>query len=167
MLLCSLALPLCTVLLGAGPLLAQNTPPPTSNAPLRAHPGRRVNAEPCWQLAGIDKSVMEQRSAIERDTHSQVEGVCSNSSLSPQQKRQQIREIRTQAHQKMEGMITAEQQNALTSCQQQRSPNRPGNAGSGARGDCGEMAGTGLGAGGTSKDGSGNPPPDTQSPPQN
>jgi len=84
MLLCSLALPLCTVLLAQG-RFSPRTLRRDIDPPLHGHPGRRVNAEPCWQVAGIDKSVMEQRSAIERDTHSQVEGVCSNSSLSPQQ----------------------------------------------------------------------------------
>lgn len=69
---------------------------------------------------------MEQRWATERDTRSQVEAVCANSSLTPQQKQQQAREIRQQARQKMEGLVTPEQEKALTACQQERGMNHGG-----------------------------------------
>lgn len=125
---------------------------------------------PCWQQAGIDKSVMEQRWALEKDTRSQVEAVCSNSSLTAQQKQQQAREIRQQAKTKMEGLVTADQEKALTACQQQRGMNHSGNGGgahegSGAGhegGGCGEWPHNGARPNGTG--GNGNPPPPSQSP---
>ena len=97
-------------------LAAQSIPP--SSTP----PQRQV---PCWRQAGITQSVMQQRHEIERDTHSQVTAVCENSSLAPQQKQQQVREIREQAQEKMNALITPEQQNTLHACQAQRSGNRP------------------------------------------
>ena len=132
-----------TLLYSAGPLLAQNgAPPSTGNPPSSATPPARARQEPCWQQAGISRSVMEQHHSIEMDAHSQVASVCENSSLTPQQKQQQAREIRQQAQQKMGALITPEQQSALHSCQQQRaangSPNgshRPGGAG-----PCGNFA---------------------------
>jgi len=126
------------VFLCAVPLFAQDAPPANSTPPSQTQPMRRGHMEPCWQVAGIDRSVVEQRQSLERETHSQVEAVCSNSSLTPQQKRQQVREIRQQAHQKLEGLLTADQEKALTACQQQRGMNHPGGMGGGLAG-CGEM----------------------------
>jgi hypothetical protein len=101
-----------------GTLVAQSSP---SNSPSsQPVPARRGGQQPCWQQAGIDKSVMEQRRSIEADTHSQIESVCSNSSLTPKEKMQQVREIRQQSQQRMSGLMTGEQQSALTSCQQSR-----------------------------------------------
>jgi hypothetical protein len=125
---------------------------------------------PCWQQAGIEKSVMEQRWVNERETHSQVEAVCSNTSLTAQQKNQQVREIRQQARQKMEGLITPDQEKTLMACQQERGMGHPGGA-SGRRweGGCGEWANGGAHPGGAPNGGAGNgnrnPPPN--SPPQN
>ena len=115
---------LAFLLLSALPLIAQSTPP-SSGTQVQVGPGRQ-GGTPCWQQIGIDKSIMEQRWSIERDTHSQVEAVCTNSSLTPQQKRQQVREIREQARQKMDGLISPQQEQALTSCQQQRGMNHQG-----------------------------------------
>lgn len=125
--LCVIAL----VFFTAWPAFTQTSPP---NSP----PVRPQRQPPCWQVAGIEKSAMEQRWALERETHAQVEAVCSNSSLTPQQKRQQVREIREQAHQKMEGILTADQEKALTSCQQARGMNHPAPH-PGTGGGCGEM----------------------------
>jgi hypothetical protein len=156
-------------LLFCAPLLAQNTPP-TANPQARMGRG----GEPCWQQAGIDKSVMEQRWALEKDTRAQVEAACSNSSLTPQQKQQQAREIRQQAKTKMEGLVTADQEKALTACQQQRGMNHNGMGGNGSQqgsgmhegGGCGEWPHNGARPNGTSgANSSGNPPP--PSPPQN
>lgn len=164
--------PFCFVallLFGAWPSLAQSAPPP-ANPPTQMRPARR---EPCWQQAGIDKSVMEQRWSIERDTRSQVEAVCSNSSLTPQQKRQQVREIRQQAHQKMEGLVTADQEKALAACQQERGGNRSGGGGARAEagGGCGEWPRGGPHPGGSPNgapgNGGTNPPPPNPPPSQN
>jgi hypothetical protein len=110
---------------------------PSSPPAQQPRPMRQGNFTPCWQQAGIEKSVMEQRWAQERETRSQVEAVCSNSSLTSQEKNQQVREIRQQAHQKMEGILTPEQEKALTACQQERGMNHPA-AGRWSGGGCGQ-----------------------------
>jgi hypothetical protein len=154
------------LLLSCTPMLAQSTPPP-ANPPAQTRMGGR-GGTPCWQQAGIDKSVMEQRWALERDTRSQVEAVCSNSSLTPQQKQQQAREIHQQAKTKMEGLVTADQEKALTACQQQRGMNHTGMGGGAGRegGGCGEWPHHGVPPSGAAGGASGNPPPPSQ-PPQN
>jgi hypothetical protein len=133
-----------------GTLVAQSSP---SNSPTsQPVPARRGGQQPCWQQAGIDKSVMEQRRSIEADTRSQIESVCSNSSLTPKEKMQQVREIRQQSQQKMSGLMTSEQQSALTSCQQSRGRVHSGMGPVG----CGSMPPPG---GGQAAPNAGNPPP--------
>src|SRR5271156_2377627 len=132
--LCPFVLALCV-----SPLLAQSAPQSTTPPPsAQPGPGRRGNMTPCWQQAGIEKSVMEQRWSIERDTRSQIEAVCSNSSLTPQQKHQQVKDLRLQARQKMDGLVTPEQEKSLTSCQQQRGFSHPGGGGMNERGGMNE-----------------------------
>jgi hypothetical protein len=147
---CTMSFVLCV-----GTLLAQSTPP-TNGTPSQTRPMR--HGEPCFQQAGIDKSVMEQIHTISREARMQIETICSNSSLTPQQKHQQTREIREQAMQKRDALMTADQQKALNACQQARSGNHPsgggmheGNGGGmreggmheGMGGGCGEMPGSG------------------------
>lgn len=168
------------VFVGALPMLAQ-TSSSSNNQQGQNGGGRRGNFTPCWQQAGIEKSVMEQRWAAERETRSQVEAVCANSSLTPQQKQQQAREIRQQAHQKMEGLITPAQEKTLTACQQERGVNHGGGGGQAGTqqegGGCGEWPHGGQGGqgwqrpGGSPNGGVGNSnggastPPPTNAPP--
>jgi hypothetical protein len=97
-------------------LWAQNAPP-SGSSPSAPPPARQ---EPCWKQAGITRQVMEQRVQIERDAHSQVASVCEDSSLTPQQKREQVKQIRQQAEEKANALIPSEQLNALNACRQQR-----------------------------------------------
>jgi hypothetical protein len=166
-------------LLCAGQLVAQSSDQPQQpqqpdqpsqpQQPRQPQPTRRGNLQPCWQVAGIDKSVMERHQAIEREARSQAASVCSNSSLTPQQKHQQIREIRLQARQKMEGMATPAQKQAFFACRQERGmKGEPGEEG--IRGGCGEMPNGGAHPNGTPEgapagNASPNPPADS-APPQ-
>lgn len=165
------------LLLCAGSLLAQNTPPATNptNPPAQNRPARRGGQEPCWQQAGIEQSVMEQIHTIAREARSEVEAVCSNSSLTPQQKNQQAREIREKAMHKREGLMTADQEKTLRACQQEQRGNHPGNGGMheggmhegmGGGGGCGEMP-RGGSRPGSAPNGTANPPAPAQSSPQN
>jgi hypothetical protein len=165
----------CSVVLmvSAGPLLAQSTPPAT-NPPTQNRPGRRGGQEPCWQQAGIEQSVAEQIHTIAREARSEVEAVCSNSSLTAQQKNQQAREIREKAMQKREGLMTADQEKTLKACQQEQHENHPGNGGMHqggmhegmGGGGCGEMPRGGSHPG-SGANGTATPPAPTQSSPQN
>jgi hypothetical protein len=111
--------------------------PPTSG-PI-SKPGKE---EPCWQVAGVSKSALQQRRALSQRTRSEVEAVCANSSLSIQQKRQEIQQIRQRERQEVEAIITPAQQEAMKSCQEERHPVHSGGAhvGGGGGGPCGEMA---------------------------
>jgi hypothetical protein len=116
-------------------LWAQSAPP-SGNAPSTPPSGRQ---EPCWQQAGISRSVMEQHQQIQHDAHSQIASVCEDSSLTLQQKQEKVREIRQQAEEKTSALIPAEQLSALHACQQQRhAGNMQHRAGGGP---CGNFAG--------------------------
>jgi hypothetical protein len=161
---CSLVL-----LLFAGTLRAQSDPQ-TTTPPAPSRPMRQEN---CFQQAGLQRSAVERIRTIGRDTRSQIEGVCSNSSLTPQQQNQQVREIRDKAMQERAGLMTADQQKAVTACQQAKHGYHP--AASGARqghlGGCGEMPRSGSRPGGALNGAPGNtaqPPsqPSTNQPSQ-
>jgi Spy/CpxP family protein refolding chaperone len=100
--------------------------------------------QPCWQVAGLSQSAMQQHKELQQSAHSQIEAVCSDSSLTAQQKREKIREIHQQTKQKMDALITPEQQHALKSCREERGEGRhmAGNKPMhrGGRGPCGNMA---------------------------
>jgi hypothetical protein len=95
-------------------------------------------AEPCWEVAGISKSAMEQRHAIALQAHGEVQTVCANSALSPEQKWEQIKQIRERERQEMEGLITPTQESALKACQQERGHVAAPHSGHGG-GPCGEL----------------------------
>ena len=94
---------------------AQSTPP-AGGSP--SSPPQRQ--EPCWKQAGISRSAVEQRQQIEHDAHSRIATVCEDSSLTPQQKQQQVKQIRQQAEEKVDALLTPEQLNTMHACQQQR-----------------------------------------------
>src|SRR5262249_29476879 len=74
---------------------AQQPPSVPTTAPHSGPTGIKGSAgqksEPCWEQAGISKSVMEQRRSIQESTRSRVREVCSEPNLSEQQKREKIR----------------------------------------------------------------------------
>jgi hypothetical protein len=117
--------------------------------PVPAHPGPGVRSPqthqpPCWQEAGISTSAMEQRQAIQQRTKSEVEAVCAETSLTPQQRQQRIRQIHEQAKQQMEALVSPQQMEALKSCQMSRSHGggHPGvghPVAGGGHGPCGEL----------------------------
>ena len=113
--------------LAACPLLAQTATPSPSGGPQMA--GRRGGAPPCLQKAGIDRSVMQQLHSIQSESRSQIASVCENSSLAPQQKHEQVQQIHRQSKQKIDSLITPQQQEALHACQQQMGMNHPGMTG--------------------------------------
>jgi len=113
--------------------------PPPSSSP-QSRPAR---PEPCWQVAGITKSALQQRRAIAQQARQEITSVCANSSLSLAQKRQQIQQIHRQERQQIDALITPAQQQTMRSCQEQRNPVHTGGGhvgGGHGGGPCGEMA---------------------------
>jgi hypothetical protein len=109
---------------------------------------RTARGQPCWQQVGIPRSAIERRKQIEQNTRSQVQAVCNDSALSPEQKREKIRKLHEQAHQEVEAVINPQQQQELKACQQERAAARGeggrGHSGGGVHrgggnGPCGEM----------------------------
>jgi hypothetical protein len=130
----SFALAIMTV---SGPLLAQTAPSAVSPRTTTAHPAH----QPCWQQAGISQSALEKRRQVEESIHGQVESVCADSSLTPQQKQQKIHQLHQEARQQVSGLISPQQEQALQSCRAQRGEaTHMGGMHGGGAGPCGEMA---------------------------
>jgi hypothetical protein len=126
------------ILLVTYPLAAQTTPSPVSpRSTTPARPGRQT---PCWQQAGISQATIQKRKQIEENIHGQVGSVCSDSSLTPQEKQEKIHQLREEAQQQTQGLISPQQEQALKSCREQRGegPHPGGTHGGG--GPCGETA---------------------------
>jgi len=103
---------------------AQQPPSAPTTAPHSGPTGVKGPAgqksEPCWEQAGISKSVMEQRRSIQESTRSQIQAVCSETNLSEQQKREKIHEIRQAAQGKVNAMISPAERQQLEACQRGR-----------------------------------------------
>lgn len=95
--------------------------------------------EPCWKVAGVSPSAIQQRRSIEQNVRSQIAAVCSDSSLTSQQRHAKIHEIHAQAQQQLQGLITPEQQEALKSCRASRGEGKEAtHPPAAASGPCGE-----------------------------
>jgi hypothetical protein len=87
---------------------------------------------------------MEQRRAIQQRTRSEVEAVCAESSLSPQQRQEKIRQIHQSAKQQLDALISPQQMESMKSCQMSRNHGgaHPGGGHptvGGNHGPCGEL----------------------------
>ncbi len=88
--------------------------------------GKRQHQEPCWKQVGIPQNVMEQRRSIQESTRSQVEQVCTESTLTEQQRREKIHEIRKSAHEQTMALLSPDQRERLKQCQLSREHGRGG-----------------------------------------
>ncbi len=115
--------------------------PIRTGPPAASRPTPRPRVEPCWEVAGVSKSAIQQRRVVAQQARQEVEAVCANSSLSIQQKRQQIQQIRQRERQEIDAIITPAQQADMRSCQEQRNGGHGGgHVGGGHGGPCGEMS---------------------------
>lgn len=112
------------VLFALAPLMGQpQSAPQGSQQPPTGGPARqnrrsgRPEREPCWKKVGIPESVVEQRKSIHESTRAKLEAVCTDSSLSDQQKREQVRDVEKSAHEQMEALLTSQQREQLKDCQ--------------------------------------------------
>jgi len=120
----------------------------TSPLPGQARPGQAAQhpqQEPCWKRVGISSATMEEERSIQRESRAQIEAVCRDSSLSDQEKKAKIQEIRKIEHERLTGLIPAEQHEQLKQCQQARANSHPAvtppHAGGFHTGPCGEISG--------------------------
>jgi hypothetical protein len=75
---------------------------------------------PCWQEAGISKTAMRTRQSIMANAKTQIQNVNSDTALTLQQQRRQIRQIRQNAKQQIAKIVLPEQEKALQQCQRER-----------------------------------------------
>jgi TolA-binding protein len=102
---------------------------PSSRLPGRTTTTNPSRQEPCWQVAGVPKSAIQQRQTLQRQARQEIESVCANPSLSVTQKRERIREIHQQEHLRVEALISPQQQEAIRACQQSRGGHLGGGGG--------------------------------------
>ena len=118
----------------------------TQPLPATRHP-KAPRQVPCWQEAGVTKATMEERRSIEQSSRAEIQSVCDNSSLSPEQRREQIRSIRQRTSQQVNALISPQQREEIKSCQQARASHTGGGGlhhvggggGGERRGPCGEL----------------------------
>jgi hypothetical protein len=135
------------LLSNAGGLAAQATQQnsPAPQAGPSAYPGNSTQQPPmtpaqqrrtrnaCLLHAGISKDLMNQRQSILRQSRSQIESICGDSSLTTSQKLAQVRQARQDVRKQISEVITPEQEKAIESCQ--RSADLP--PGNGQQNPCG------------------------------
>jgi hypothetical protein len=99
----------------------------TSPLPGTARTGhaQQPQQEPCWKQVGISQAAMDEQRSIQREARAQVEAVCSDSSLSEQQKKEKIQEIRKSEQEQLAGLIPAAQREELKQCQKERANSHP------------------------------------------
>jgi Spy/CpxP family protein refolding chaperone len=99
---------------------------PKPGVPVRAEApvNRAPHQAPCWQQVGISKAAIDQRRSVEQNTRAQVEAVCADPSLTPQQKHAKIKDIRQQARAQIDSIISPPQQQELKACNAERNPGR-------------------------------------------
>ena len=129
-------------------LFAQSPIPPVTKLPSRIPGASTAGAihprqEPCWQVAGVSKAAIEERTAAVKAANARVEAVCANPALTPQERAQEIREIRLQQRAQINAIITPQQQEAIQACNKARQPVSvaavPHPGGGVHRGPCGEI----------------------------
>ena len=161
------------VLLCAAVLIAQDAPSGNSTPP---PPPRRGGMSPCLRVAGVSMSEFDQLRSIAQDARTQVKDVCTNTSLTPQQKQQQIEGIHQQSHEKMTALVSPDQRRSFMACRARHGDRRSVEWFERPGGGCGEMQRAGhpnRGASGNASDPaesespSENGPPSRNAPPQN
>jgi hypothetical protein len=109
------------------PLLAQTgdaqSTPPDSGQSEGASSGGRFRARhqpPCWREAGISPEMVNQRWHIEDDGKTKISAVCTDPSLSADQRLAKIHEIQQQTDAEIAKLIPEKQLIAFKACQADR-----------------------------------------------
>jgi len=108
--------------------------------PVQAPPtvgGVKSGERACFQKAGVTDSVWERVHAIRQNADRQVTTICQNASLTPDQRRQQITQVRVQATRQIDALLTPQQLAGVESCRAEKRLERTGGAraGGGGRGE--------------------------------
>jgi Spy/CpxP family protein refolding chaperone len=114
--------------------------------PVQAPPtvgAARSGESACFQKAGVPDSVWQQVHAIRQNTSQQVVAICQNASLTPDQRRQQIKQVHALAKRQIDALLTPQQLAGIKSCREEHRAERTagGKSGGGGRGDVCAKAG--------------------------
>ena len=96
---------------------AQVRPNPGVYPPTQQGGNGRNGRGRCLQQAGLSQGTMQQVRSLHQQARSQIEALCSNTSLTQQQRQQQIREINQRTRQQAEALISPAQRERLQACQ--------------------------------------------------
>ena len=88
-----------------------------TGTPPAARRGRPPRQTPCWRVAGIAPAAVNQRWQIEDNAKGKISTLCSDPSLTPEKKRERIRQINEQTDQEIAKIIPAKQLEVFKTCQ--------------------------------------------------
>lgn len=122
------------------PQAPAESPHPEPNGRTARYGRRGPHPTPCWKVAGIAPTAVNQRWHIEDDAKGKIQEVCSDPALNAGQKREKIREINAHTEQEIAKIIPAKQLDAFKGCQaeqDQERAKRPGKTPQKELGPCG------------------------------
>lgn len=78
---------------------------------------RTTRKPPCWSVVHIPPEFVNERWQMEENAHQKINGVCSDSTLSAEQKSAKINEIKAKTDQEVAKLIPSKQLEALKACE--------------------------------------------------
>ncbi|HKN34107.1 MAG TPA: hypothetical protein VJX16_12790 [Terriglobales bacterium] len=113
-------------------------PQPTFPPPHSAHPVRQTL---CWRQAGISPAAMNQRWKIQDNAKGRISEVCTEATLTPEKKRDRIRQINQETEQEIAKIIPAKQLDAFKACQAEQDREKAKHLGKAAAKELGPCGG--------------------------
>jgi hypothetical protein len=104
-----------------------------------ARPRRRARPVPCWRQAGMTPEMVNQRWKLEDSQKTRIAAVCSEPSMSAQQRHERIQQIQVETDQAIARLIPTKERQAFNQCQSELEKSRPHPAGEKELGPCGAM----------------------------
>ena len=95
---------------------------------------RRGQEAPCFKQAGVSDETWQKIMEIHKANHQNVVGICENSSLSAQQKRDQLRQAFRETQKQVHDLLTPQQQDAVKQCRKEHRKSMGGGMGGMRRG---------------------------------
>ncbi len=104
-----------------------------------ARPRRRARPIPCWRQAGLTPEMVNQRWKLEDAQKNRIAAVCSEPSISAQQRHERIQQIQVETDQAIARLIPTKERQAFNQCQSELEKSRRHPADQKDLGPCGAM----------------------------
>lgn len=111
-------------------------------APPGARSARPARQAPCWRTAGISPGMVNQRWQIEANAKARIDAVCSNDSLDPKHKADELHDIDEQTAREIAKIIPAKQLAEFKACQAERNREKAQHVGGTPHRELGPCGGT-------------------------